>query len=937
MAQTPSRRTVLRGTLGATGASLLGGCRTEAAHELGHGAASPEPAVGLVPIIVEVNAKAHSVEVGADTSALELVRQQLGLRGAKLACGHGACGACTMLVDGAPVAGCLLPATSLQGRKLTTIEGVAGAGGLHPVQRAFMAEDALQCGYCTPGFVVEASAFYTRWRAEHGAKKPERDEVAAALAGHLCRCGAYENILQAVQRACAGDYEREVAAPPRHEARDKVTGAAQYTVDVQLPEQLEVAVLRSPHAHARVKRVDWAPALAMPGVAGAVDLMSGATVIRYVGQEICAVAAADARTAAAALGRIVVDYEVLPAVIGMAAARAPGAVHVYPTMSARRKASNHSEGPLLPESWDGNVRGPFSMFSHHAPKLRRALRSLRAEPARGTLVEATYTTQSQCHSCLEPHACVAHWQGDSLVVYLSTQAVSQISEDIAERWNLKESQVRVLAQHVGGGFGSKVTLGMEVVAAVELTRLTGKPVRVVLDRREELAVGGSRPAHETSVTIAAATDGELLGISATSRADGGAAVGSTSTLLMRVMYADAPKDLADYDVLTHAPPSKPFRGPGGPPAFWALEQAVDEAATRLLADPIALRRRWDPNPARRLLYDWVEGLPAWKDRAKPQHDRGRLRRGVGVAVAGWMYFAQPSSRVQVDVGPQGFVVSTACQDIGNGTRTVLARTVGERLGVAPANVEVRIGDSKLVRGPVSGGSRTTASIVPAAIDAAEQARKYLIEQAASVLGVRGTPGHGGIKHAGGLLPWAQVLAAAPPASFVGERRRDRGGWFFPPIVGGLAVGKYIAGALHVFEVEVDTRLGVVRTLRSFHGVAAGRIVAPVLARSQVLGGVAQGISYALYEERRLDPRSGLLLTGGLEDYRIAGISDVGESEVHFVEGGFDNAGGGGVGLAELVTLAPAAAIGNAIFDATGFRPRDLPIRPERVLAGMVPA
>lgn len=936
MSLTPSRRTVLRGTIGATGASLLG-CRSEAARELGHAAAPPEPAVGLVPIVVEVNAQARSAEVGADTSALELVRQQLGLRGAKLACGHGACGACTMLVDGAPVAACLLPATSLQGRKVTTVEGLAGGSGLHPVQRAFMAEDALQCGYCTPGFVVEASAFYTRWRAEHGAKAPEREVVAAALAGHLCRCGAYENIVRAVQRACAGDYEREVAAPPRHEARDKVTGAARYTVDVQLPGQLEVAVLRSPHGHARVKKVDWSQALAMPGVAGAVDLMNGATLVRFAGQEICAVAASDARTAAAALGRVVVDYEVLPALVGMAAARAPGAAPIYPTMSARRSAGNHSEGPVLPVRWDGNVRGPFATFSHHAPKLRRALRSLRAAPASGTLVEATYTTQTQCHSCLEPHACVAHWQGEQLVVYLSTQAVSQIAEDIAQRWGLPEAQVRVLAQHVGGGFGSKVTLGAEVVAAVELTRLTGKPVRVVLDRREELTVGGTRPSHETEMTLAAAADGELLGVAATCRADGGAAVGSSSTLLLRVMYADAPKDIADYDVVTHGPPSKPFRGPGGPPAFWALEQTVDEAAHRMQADPIALRRRWDPNPARRLLYDWVEGLPAWKDRPRPQQDRGRMRRGVGVAVAGWMYFAQPSSRVQIDVGPQGFVVSTACQDMGNGSRTVLARTVGERLGVAPSQLELRIGDSKLVRGPVSGGSRTTASLVPAAIDAAEQARKYLLEQAASVLGVRGTPGHGGIKHAGGLLPWAEVLAAAPPASFVGARRRDRGGWFFPAIIGGLAVGKYIAGALHVFEVEVDTRLGLVRTLRSFHGVAAGKIAAPVLARSQVLGGVAQGISYALYEERRLDPNSGLLLTGGLEDYRIAGISDVGESEVHFAEGGFDNAGAGGVGLAELVTLAPAAAIGNAIFHATGFRPRDLPIRPERVLAGLVPA
>lgn len=937
MPRGPSRRTVLRGTLGATGASLLGGCRGELARELGRSAAPPEPDATRVPVRLQVNAQARDVEVDADTSALELVRRQFGLRGAKLACGHGACGACTMLVDGAPVATCLLPATSLHGRALTTVEGLTGAGGLHPVQRAFMAEDALQCGYCTPGFVVEAAAFYTRWRAEHGGAEPDRDAVAAALAGHLCRCGAYENIVRAVQRACRGDYEREVAAPPRHEARAKVTGSAVYTVDVQLPAQLEAAVLRSPHAHARVLRVDWSRALALPGVAGAVDLLSGATVVRHAGQEIAAVAACDARTAAAALRLVVVDYEPLPAVIGMQAARAPGAARVYPTMSARRKASNHSEGPLLPERWDGNLRGPFSLFSHHAPKLRRALRSLRAEPARGTLIEATYTTQTQCHSCLEPHACVADWQPELLTVHLSTQGVSQVAEDIAARWGLKPAQVRVLAQHVGGGFGSKVTLGLEVVAAVELSRLTGKPVRVALDRREELTVGGTRPAHETSLTLAAGADGALLGIAATSHADGGAAVGSTSTLLLRVMYADAPKDLADYDVLTHAPSSKPFRGPGGPPAFWALEQAVDEAAARLRVDPVALRRRWDPNPARRLLYDWVEGLPAWQQRPPPRRDRGRLRRGVGVAAAGWMYFVQPSSRVELEVGPGGFVVSTACQDIGNGTRTVLARTVGERLGVAPTSVELRIGDSWLVRGPVSGGSRTTASLVPAALDAADQARDYLIDQAASLFGVRGVPGRGGVQHPGGLLPWAQVLAAAPPARFVGARGRDRGGWFFPPIVGGLAVGKYIAGALHVFEVEVDTRLGLVRVLRSFHGVAAGRIVAPALARSQVLGGVAQGVSYALYEERRLDPRSGLLLTGGLEDYCIAGIADVGASEVHFVEEGFANAGGGGVGLAELVTLAPAAAIGNAVFDATGFRPRDLPIRPERVLAGMVPA
>lgn len=935
MSITPSRRGLLRGTLGATGASLLG-CRAERVGELGHGpAVVAAGASRLFQIRVDVNAQRRNLEVLADDSALMVVREQLGLRGAKLGCGHGACGACTVLVDGAPTASCLLPATSLHERVLTTVEGLGRAGGLHPVQRAFMAEDALQCGYCTSGFVVAATAFYTQWRAAAGAKEPTRGQVADALAGHLCRCGAHENIVTAVQRACAGAYEQEVAAPPRYEARAKVTGQAVYTVDVVLPEMLEVAILRSPYAHAKVRKVDWSLALAQPGVAGAVDMMMGATTLRYAGQEIVALAAVDARTAAAALGRVVVEYEILPAVIGMAAARAPGATVVYPTMSSRRGATNHSEGPLLPEGWHGNLRGPFTLFSHHAPKLRRAIKGLRSGASAGHLVEGTYSTQTQCHTCLEPHSCVAHWQDELLTVHLSTQAVMQSARDIAKRWRLKESQVRVLAQHVGGGFGSKATLCPEVVAAVELTRLTGKPVRVALDRREELTVGGTRPAHTTQVTIATDQGGALLGIAATAHADGGAAVGSTSTLLMRIMYADAAKDLADYDVLTHGPPSKPFRAPGGPPAFFALEQAVDEAAVRLGVDPVTLRKRWDPNPARKLLYGWLEQLPAWQQR--PQGESGRFRRGVGVAAAGWMYFVQPSSQVRVDAGPAGIVVSSACQDVGNGTRSLLAKVVAEVLGVAPASLRIEIGDSRYVPGPMAGGSRTTASIVPAARMAAEQLRDELVARAASERKIVGVAALGGVKHPGGLLPWAELLATTPtPITTLGTRSRDRGGWFVPPIVGGLAVGKYVAGAVHLFEVEVDTRLGRTRVLRSFHGVGAGKIITPTLARSQVLGGVTQAISYALYEERRLDPRSGVLLTGGLEDYRIAGLGDVGEPVVHFEEEGFANAGAGGVGLAELITLAPAPAIANAVYAATGFRPRELPIRPDRVLAGMVP-
>ena len=175
------------------------------------------------------------------------------------------------------------------------------------------------------------------------------------------------------------------------------------------------------------------------------------------------------------------------------------------------------------------------------------------------------------------------------------------------------------------------------------------------------------------------------------------------------------------------------------------------------SEPVTLRKRWDPNPARKLLYGWVEGLPAWQQR--PQGETGRLRRGVGVAAAGWMYFVQPSAQVRVDASAAGIVVSTACQDVGNGTRTLLAKVVGDVLGVAPAGLRIEIGDSRLVPGPTAGGSRTTASIVPAARMAAELLREELVARVVAERGVAGVAGPGGVRHPGGLVPWAEVLAA----------------------------------------------------------------------------------------------------------------------------------------------------------------------------------
>jgi xanthine dehydrogenase YagR molybdenum-binding subunit len=899
-------------------------------------------------IRMTLNGEPCEVEARADESAVEVLRDRLGLTGTKLVCGEGVCGACTVLVDGVAMTSCLLPAGALDGRAVTTVEGFAP--DLHPVQRAFMAHDALQCGYCTPGFVVEAVAFHDRWRAERGNEEPTRDDVVAALAGHLCRCGAYVGILAAVRDACAGRFDSAEPVALRVEGRQKVTGRAIYTTDVREPGQLEGLILRSAHAHARVVAVELGAARALDGVRAAVELLGSERVVRYVGQEVAAVAAVDRPAAEAALARIVVEYEPLPAVIGADAARARGAPRVY-TSWRNRHAPSAAEGPLFPTLWRGNVRGPTS-FSRRARTARRLVADARAS-GDPLLVEGRWRTQAQLHTALEPHACVARWDEQVLNVHVSTQAAAHVAHQIAEHFGLPDDRVRVLAEHVGGGFGSKLRLTPETVAAIELSRAAAAPVRVVLDRHEELTVAGYRGAAEIDLALLPSRSDGLRALEVRAHCDSGVAIGSAIAGLCRFIYPAPAMSLTDYDVVNHMPPGTPFRGPGAPVAAWALEQAVDEAAHRAHEDPLALRRRLDHDPLRQRLYRWAAALELWRGRPPTGSQTGRYRRGVGVAAAAWVYTFQLECSVEVGVEAGRLFVATATQDVGTGSRSVLARTVGGVFGVAPADVDVRIGDTRHVRGPVSGGSGAPATVVPAALEATAQLREALAADAATRLGLRhARPDDAGIHHAEGSIGWAEALAGATDLSATSGRppddhTRSRAARPMPgtePVGSVLRfamrrsmnvdVGRGATGAVHVSEVEVDTLLGKVRALRVAGGLAAGRIAAPELARNQCYGGVIQGTGYALYEQRHADPRDGRVLTAGLEDYRIPGIGDIPEIEIEFIEDGFEHVRGGSVGLGEVSTIAVAASLGNAVYNATGWRPRELPIRPDRLLAGV---
>lgn len=885
-----------------------------------------------------INGKPASLPDDPDALLVDVIRDALDLTGTKLVCGAGVCGACTVLVDGEPVVSCLMPARSAASKSVTTVEGI-GAAKLHPVQKAFMAHDALQCGFCTPGFIVEAAAFHDRWRAAKGTAVPSREEIGAALSGHLCRCGAYDGIFRAVADACAGRFDGADIQPPRMEARDKVTGSAKYTVDIHHDGQLEGVILRSPFAHARIGTLHLAPARAIPGVRAAISLLGDDRIVRYVGEPIAAVAATDRKTALAAIAAIRLGSERLPSAIGLDEARKPDAAVVF-ERSARKKAGNVSEGGGSPASWKGNIRGPTAAFSKKPKKVRSWVAEARAAN-NPLLVEGTFRTGTQQHACLEPHAAVARFDGDFLTVHVSTQAVFHVMELIAKRYKLGHDKVRVIADHVGGGFGSKAALGVETTTAIDLAREARAPVRVAYDRHEELSVTGYRPAAEMKIALLPSEQGELKALSLTAHADTGAATNSTIAALARLIYPAEAKELIDFDVISNLPAGAPFRGPGGPPMAFALEQAIDEAALRMNADPIALRKRWDPDPNRQRLYDWALGLDVWRNRKPVAAQGGRYRRGVGVATGYWLYLWQPGSKVEMALKNGRLVASTATQDIGTGTRSVIANTVAREFNLEPHEIEVRIGDSKLPEGPGSGGSRVTASIIPPMLLAIEQL-KTAIQQNAKRQPVPGSN-----------APWRDLLAASPDLSVSSVRPEDsrktapgvesplRQAGFMGIIFGwmmrrfsNLAIGAGVPSSVQIVEVEVDTWLGHVRVLNVATGIAVGKVAAPALAHSQAAGAVIQGVGYALYEAREVDSRTGDVLSGSMEDYRIPGIADTPVIDVHFDQAGFDHVLGGSVGIGEVATVPTSPAIANAIHNATGVRLTELPIRPDRLVAAL---
>ncbi len=982
-----SRRGFVKGTgLAASAAVLLEGAEGKQprgrAKKLGPGA---------VEISLKVNGVDRRVSVEPRATLASVLRDQFHLTGTKIGCDRGACGACTVMVGESAVASCLMFALDAVGSPILTIEGLAKREQLAPIQAAFVAHDALQCGFCTPGMVMSCHALLQR------SPHPSEDDVRKAVAGNTCRCGTYPKVFEAALAAVAtapakagpaqGDLpaalaasgataygntspvqggtaetdaakahdkgegeasrtfqvglpgalttkERKVPASepqpwdgraqlrvmgqrvPRIDGPEKVTGRARYCFDVQLPGMLHAAVVRSPHAHARIERVDVSDAEKMPGVHATyvVERLLGPAElkvkpanpgpyprIRYEGAPVAAVAAATAAQAEDAARAIRVEYEVLPHVADIDDARKEGAPVVFEG-GVEQKGTAGGGGAAKDVPQRGNVRGP--VVGGNDADVEKAL------AGSDVRIEQEYRTEVQTHSAIETHGVVADWRDDGVTLYASTQGIHSVQDEIAALFKLPKSKVRVICEFTGGGFGAKFGAGNHGVIALHLSRKAKRPVRLFLDRRAEHLAVGNRPSSIQRLRLGASTDGTLQAIELKAYGSAGCAAGAGCAGPAKNLYPAKAVRTEENDVFLHTGPAAAFRAPGHPQGAFALEQAIDELAEALGMDPLALRDRNDAHPARREERRVGRERFGW-DELRKRRDKGSLRRGIGFAQGLWYNFDGPPANAEVLIHDDGSVeCRSGVADIGGGIRTACAQVVAEVLGVQPQDVIVHIGDTALPEGPPSGGSMTTQMLTPAVRLAAERAKAELF-----------SGGERGDVRAAAKRMGRTVRGFA-------SRVRDYAGW-----QDGDRYTATIGGAQFV-EVEADMETGIVRVVRALAVHDCGRPVNRLGIESQINGGIIQGVSYALHERRLIDRATGKMVNADLEQYRIAGAKDVPRIEAIVLDHFRGRSSTDASGIGEPATVPTCAAIANAVAHATGARVRSLPITPARVLEAL---
>ncbi|MBA3460852.1 MAG: molybdopterin-dependent oxidoreductase [Deltaproteobacteria bacterium] len=984
-----SRRAFMGGTAGGAAAVSLITLSGKARAGANPRVMGPEP----VKITMTVNGAPRTMKVEPRTTLVHALREELGLRGTKIGCDRGACGACTVHLDGEATLACTTLALEVGERPVTTIEGLAKGATLHPIQQAFIEQDAMQCGFCTPGMVMSCAALLAK------NAKPDRAEIRNAVSGNLCRCGTYPKVFTAMMTASgqpATGWTLETrttgntAAPPpgsawvgiaggqvmtqlrtipeteakpwpmnpglnvvgkptaRLDGRLKVTGEAQYSSDVALPGMLHAKRVVSPHPHAIVKRVDTRKAEKLAGVKAVfvVKKQEGATLvdpstekngtfprIRYAGQCVAAVAATTLQIAEEAARLVEVEYEVLPAVTSLDAALHANAPLVYPTrVNMGGSAGGGGAGKDLAQH--GNLRGPTQVSEGDVDA---------ALASSAHKVSGTFRTQVQTHSPMETHGIVADWKPAELTVYMSTQGTATVRDDLATVFDLPKSKVRVVCDFMGGGFGAKFGGGHFGVVAVELSRRAKAPVRLVLDRREQHTAVGNRPSTLQQLTLGATRTGELAAVDLISHGTAGIGTGAGVGWAAQRLFPAGAVRSRQYDVFVHAGPGAAFRAPGQPQGVFGLDQLVDELAERVGMDSLDYRDRLDvderdgsPTSPERVARKLERRIGAdkigWKNRHAPGAEKGPIKTGIGVATSSWRRIVDMDSACEVRIARDGSIqLRSSVMDIGTGTRTALAMILAEDFGVRPEDIHVQIGDTRWPIGPSSGGSKTLVGITPAVRQAAHEVKAKLFAAVGKKLGLdpkdlRIVPGRvESAKDTSKALAWKQACAAIPTDEIAAIANR-------PADWQGPKADAY--GGVQFASVEVDTETGVVRVLRVVAVQECGRLINPLAVQSQINGGIIHGISWALFEDRRLDAKTGRMLNANLDQYKVLGAKDTPLIDVILLDQyvGLTNTDAHGIG--EPANVATAAAVANAVYNAIGVRIRELPMTPRTVLAAL---
>ena len=723
-----------------------------------------------------------------------------------------------------------------------------------------------------------------------------------------------------------GASEGEIGrARPRVDGRSRVTGRAVYTQDVHLAGMLHAAILRSPVPRARVRAIDTKKAEALPGVRAIIHRFNTDPIefrgekslfrdeVRFVGDEVAAVAADSYGLAMHAMSLISVDYEILPHVVDLEEA-------------IREKA------PKLDA--DGNVH---DAGSYKRGEVRKGFKDA------DTTVDVTYRTSTQMHNALETHGAVASWDGERLTVWESTQAVFGVRNMLKDALKLDPAQVHVICEFMGGGFGAKLGTYKYGVIASLLSMKLERPVRCVLTRHEENLAAGNRSATLQKLRLAG-KGGRISAIEHESWSNSGQGrwaanpTGPTNTL-----YDIANVTSTAHRVTTNAGALSAFRAPGYVEGTFALESAIDELAIKMKIDPLALRRRHARSPIdprtgnryslKRLLDCYTIGAKeiGWSKRRADgmRGSQAHRRRGIGMASQIWGGGGGPPAYATVHIEIDGTaVLRVGVQDIGTGTRTAIAQICADELGLTLEQVTVRLGDSDAPYGPGSGGSVTLASVGPAVRLAANEARGKLLAAAGGILEMRADElrlERGSVVSKGARTPLKEILPKLDNSTIVGNGLRH-------PNPSDISIKTFGA---HFAQVEVDVKTGeiFVEKIVAVHDI--GRIVNPMMAASQVQGGVMQALGFALTEERIVDRGLGRVMNANLESYVIPTVMDTPEIVVRFIDVPDRKANNlGAKGLGEPPIIPTAGAIANAVANATGARVRHTPMTRARVLEAL---